>query len=101
MMTKIINCRKIDKFLSSSSQIIDIDEIPLTNKDCLFIHDCLAFFGLIEDYSKNKLNTTTPEKYIRTLLRQSPQPFDLVVNKNYRITKFCQLKAILPSVVPK
>jgi len=29
----------------------------------------LAFFGMIEDKSKNS-NNSTPEKYIRTLLKQ-------------------------------
>jgi len=60
--------KKIDRFLNQNV-ISDFAKFPFNNEDYRFIHDCLAFFGMIEDKSKNS-NNSTPEKYIRTLLKQ-------------------------------
>lgn len=62
---------RINKFISNSVNIKEINSINLTNKDYRFIHDCLVFFNLIEDYSIKEYTTTTPEKYIYTTLNQS------------------------------
>lgn len=72
----IIGCnlsylKRIDRFIGNSENLKDINLIKLTNKDYRFIHDCLVFWGLCEDYSKNETNTTTPEKYIYTILNQN------------------------------
>lgn len=62
--------KRIDRFIENKNAI-DIDIIKLTNKDYRFIHDFLAFLNLIEDYSIKENTTTTPEKYIYTLLKQT------------------------------
>ena len=61
--------KRIDKFLNQN-EILDFVKFPFKNEDYRFIHDCLSFFGMIEDKSKNS-NNSTPEKYIRTLLKQT------------------------------
>ena len=62
--------KRIDKLINNTGGFTDIEQIKLTNKDYRFIHDCLVFFGMIDDYSKNEINFTTPEKYMNTILRQ-------------------------------
>lgn len=62
--------KRINRFLNQN-KIEDIEEYPLNNDDCRFIHDCLKFFKIIEVKSIQTSNTTTPEKYIRVLLRQT------------------------------
>lgn len=64
-------CR-INRFLKQE-KISDIEKFKLDNKDCRFIHDCLVVFKRLEDRSKDKTTVTTPEKYIRSVLKQ----FDL------------------------
>lgn len=65
--------KRLDKFLNQN-EFSDIDKFPLLNEDCKFLHDCMTFFGIVENYSNNKINTTTPEKYIRTFLKQTKLP---------------------------
>lgn len=67
--------KRLDKFLNQI-EISDIDEYPLSNEDCRFIHDCLVCFKMIRDYSMNNINTTTPEKYIRGLMNQRRVEWD-------------------------
>lgn len=62
--------KRIDRFIENKNAI-DIDAIKITNKDYRFIHDFLVFLNLIEDYSIKENTTTTPEKYIYTLLKQT------------------------------
>lgn len=93
----LVTLKRVDIFLNQKD-IVDIEEINLENKDYRFIHDCLSFFGLIKDYSMNVSNSTTPEKYIRTLLQQAKDPFymseiDPARIKEDRISKFCKLKS--------
>lgn len=51
----------------------DITKFPLSNQDCRLIHDVLVFFGLISDQKEKTNTTTTPENYIKAII------------KNYRI----------------
>lgn len=62
--------KRIDRFILNTDGVKNINQLKLSNKDYRFIHDCLVFFGLCEDYSKNEINSTTPEKYIYTTLNQ-------------------------------
>jgi len=61
--------KRIDKFLTQH-EIKDIEEFPISNKDCRFIHDCMVLFNLIDDKTVNKINDTKPENYIRTILNE-------------------------------
>lgn len=94
---QLSNLKRLDKFLNQN-EITDFNEFPLKSVDCRFIHDCLAFFELIEDYSNKTNTTTTPEKYIRTLLRQTKiEPW----NNRYDVVvkNITQLKAKLNTKV--
>lgn len=71
--TNLSYLKRVDRFIQNKDNIRDINLVKLTNKDCRFIHDCLVFFGLIKDYSLKEFTTTTPEKYIYTLLNQQKQ----------------------------
>lgn len=71
--TSLSYLKRVDRFIQNKDNIRDINLIKLTNRDYRFIHDCLVFFELIEDYSLKELTTTTPEKYIRTTLNQMKQ----------------------------
>ena len=62
---------RLERFLTNKEGITDIENIPLKNKDCIFIHDCLVAFREIESQTNREFTTTTPEKYIRTLLKQT------------------------------
>lgn len=62
---------RLERFLTNNEGITDIEGIPLKNKDCMFIHDCLVAFREIESQTNREFTTTTPEKYIRTLLKQT------------------------------
>lgn len=68
--TKLSYIKRIDAFLKGDDNTTDIQEIPLKDEDCRFIHGCLATFGFIEDRSKHPVNGTTPAKYIRSILNQ-------------------------------
>lgn len=71
----IANLKRIDKYISNQEDIESFEQMKISDSDCKFIHDCLLFFGLIDDYSMNK-NSTTPAKYIRILLKQSKRQVD-------------------------
>lgn len=71
--TALSYLKRVDRFIQNKDNVRDINLIRLTNRDYRFIHDCLVFFELIEDYSLKELTTTTPEKYIRTTLNQKKQ----------------------------
>lgn len=71
---------RIERFLSSSKEITDIEKIQLKNKDFRFIHDCLSIIGEIKNQSNRENTTTTPEKYIRSLLKQTI-PYNIVIHK--------------------
>ena len=47
----------------------DISEYPLSNKDCRLIHDYLTFYDLIPDQNSKTTTTTTPENYIKALIK--------------------------------
>lgn len=78
---------RIDRFLENKECKNDIDSIKLTNKDYRFIHDFLVFLNLIEDYSIKEHTTTTPEKYIYTMLKQSTPSILRHSNVKFRISE--------------
>lgn len=77
--------KRIDRFILNTDGVKNINQLKLLNKDYRFIHDCLVFFGLCEDYSKNEINTTTPEKYIYTTLNQKNNS---IKNRNEHNARF-------------
>ncbi|GEM_PF-4823282 len=64
---KISYILTFDEF-KSQKKCLDIEDFKITDKIRKTIHDCLAFFGLIENKVeikiKNSTATTTPQKYI-------------------------------------
>jgi len=58
----------LNKYLKDSSK--KITKIPLSNKDCVLIHDILVFFGAIDDKRNQTEVSTKPENFIRTLINQ-------------------------------
>ena len=105
--TNLSFLKRIDKYLISVENLMNIESIKLTNNDCRFIHDCLVFFNLIEDYSNKTHTKTTPEKYIYTTLNQhfskmsvrarNEEMFKLKINYIDRIKKISRLKIDLTS----
>ena len=83
--TNLSYLKRIDTFIHDSEKLKDINSVKLTNKDYRFIHDCLVFFGLIEDYSVKENTTTTPEKYLYTTLKQYDSNLKAKTNINERI----------------
>jgi hypothetical protein len=83
--TNLSYLKRIDRFILNTDGVKNINQLKLSNKDYRFIHDCLVFFGLCEDYSKNEINSTTPEKYICTTLNQKNNS---LVNRNEHNGRF-------------
>lgn len=80
-----------DKF-RSQKKCSSIEEFKITDKDRKTIHDCLAFFDLIEDKSQIKIQnstaTTTPQKYVYQRLDYYRKNIkDKFENENERITE--------------
>lgn len=59
---------RLDRFLSQNN-CDDIITFPIKNEDCRQIHNYLAFFQLIEDQRTKTNTTTSPENYIKALIR--------------------------------
>jgi len=63
----------LDRFLDDP-KINRIEKIDIENKDCRFIHDVMAFFGMIVDRSKTPKNLLNLEKIIRKMLEDVKDP---------------------------
>ena len=88
---------RIDRILTNFENINDIEMIKLVPDDRQFIHDCLACWGLIKDKSKKSDSTTTPKKYINTLIGQVKQPIYPEFQRRMRIAKMIKLKSKISS----
>ena len=62
--------KRINRFLDQD-EIEDIEKCHIEDEDLRFIHECLVFFKRIDVKSSKELNTSTPEKYFRTILHQT------------------------------
>jgi hypothetical protein len=86
LANKLLFLKRIDNFLIDE-KIENISEMPLTNQECRFIHDCLACFNFIEDKNLN-YSKTLPQNFIKSILREfKPDWFELSILKetNLRI----------------
>ena len=86
LANKLLFLKRIDNFLIDEN-IENISEIPLTNQECRFIHDCLVCFNFIEDKNLN-YSKTLPQNFIKSILREfKPDWFELSILKetNLRI----------------
>ncbi|MEI6754353.1 MAG: hypothetical protein WCK78_14450 [Paludibacter sp.] len=59
---------RLKSFLNQN-EYTDISKYPLSNKDCRLIHDYLVFFNLIPNQKQKQNTTTTPENYIKALIK--------------------------------
>jgi hypothetical protein len=65
--------KRLDRYLEDQ-KIDTINEVPITNEDCRFIHDVMAFFGLINDYTDHPKYLKNLEKHIRKMLKDLNDP---------------------------
>lgn len=63
---------RLDRYLENQ-KIDTINEVPITNEDCRFIHDVMAFFGLII-YTNHPKYLKNLEKRIRKMLKDLNDP---------------------------
>jgi hypothetical protein len=59
---------RLERFMNQN-EYKDISKFPISNKDCRLIHDYLVFFNLMPDQRKKCNTTTTPENYIKALIK--------------------------------
>lgn len=99
MIKALSYLRRIDQILYDSEYVNDIELIELSPDDRQFFHDCLVFWGFIEDKSKKKKSgsKTTPKKYINTLIGQMKQPIYPEFQRRMRIAKMIKLKSKISS----
>lgn len=65
---KVSYLMRMNRFLKQDD-IVDIEQFPIRNQDCCLIHDLLVFFDLIDDQRSREHTSTTPEAYIKSLIR--------------------------------
>ena len=79
---------RVDRYLEDHS-VKTIIQIPVTNADCRFIHDVMAFFGLINDYSKHSKTLRILEPRIKKMLKDLNDVSGIVdVSEKLTILKF-------------
>lgn len=71
---------RLKRFLEQSEHD-DISKFPISNKDCRLIHEYLVFWRLLESKSTSN-NTTTPDNYIKALIKNYRQHRKLVRENN-------------------
>lgn len=72
---------RLKRFLSQN-EYHDISRYTIKNKDCRLIHDYLVFFGLIQDQKERKNTTTSPENYIKMLIKNYRVNRKFIANEN-------------------
>jgi len=97
MIKALSYLRRIDRILTDLEYINDIELIEISSDDRQFFHDCLVFWELIEDKSIKSDRTTTPKKYINTLIGQMKQPIYPEFQRRMRIAKMIKLKSKISS----
>lgn len=68
--------KRLDRYLEDQ-KFDTINEVPITNEDCRFIHDVMAFFGLIKDYTTHTKYLKSLEKRIRKMLKDLNDPYGM------------------------
>ena len=72
---------RLKRFLNQN-EYFDISRYTIKNKDCRLIHDYLVFFGLIQDQKERKNTTTSPENYIKMLIKNYRANRKFIANEN-------------------
>lgn len=77
---------RVDRYIKDQ-KIKNITDVPIENADCRYIHDVLAFFGFIRDYTEHSKTAKSLEKRIRKMLADVDDPIG-VEDMNERMTVF-------------
>jgi hypothetical protein len=72
---------RLKRFLSQN-EYHDISRYTIKNMDCRLIHDYLVFFGLIQNQKERKNTTTSPENYIKMLIKNYRANRKFIANEN-------------------
>ena len=68
LANKLLFLKRIDKYLKDI-ETESIREMPLTNQECRYIHDCLLYFNFIENKNINS-SKTLPQNFIKSILKE-------------------------------